>query len=123
MLGDLQHSLDVAEPEGVVRIDENPFRVRAFASRRPGHTQAVVCASEFRGGAARPLSQVLVVDGVADRIAAFVPRTKGANRCQRVLQALPKKGSTPTEPVAVAHDSRKITLKSCPVRAASSHTQ
>src|SRR2546430_13259304 len=29
MLGDLQHSLDVAEPERVVRIDENPLRVRS----------------------------------------------------------------------------------------------
>src|SRR5207253_8059236 len=45
MLGDLQHSLDVAEPEGVVRIDENPFRARACARRRRGRARVAVRAS------------------------------------------------------------------------------
>src|SRR5438552_2458634 len=45
MLGDLQHSLDVAEPERVVRIDENPFQVRAFASLRRRETRVAVRAT------------------------------------------------------------------------------
>ena len=45
MLGDLQHSLDVAEPEGVVRIDENPLQVRGFVRRRRGQTRVAVRAS------------------------------------------------------------------------------
>src|SRR5207253_7207258 len=45
MLGDLQHSLDVAEPEGVVRIDEKPLQARGFVGGRRRRTRVAVRAS------------------------------------------------------------------------------
>src|SRR6267378_7140879 len=50
MLGDVQHSLDVAKPERVMRIDENPFQFHAGASLGRRDTRVTVGATEVRLG-------------------------------------------------------------------------
>jgi len=71
---------------------------------------SAACRTQSPGPSDRPWPPVLIFDDEAERISSLLPRTKGANRFHRFLQALLK----PTEPVAVAHDPRKITPKKLP---------
>jgi len=50
MLGDVQHSLGVAKPERIMRIDENPFQLRAGARLGRRDTRVTVGASGVRLG-------------------------------------------------------------------------